>query len=102
MSPDPKAAGVILAGRHPAAVDVVAATIMGFDWRKIRLLRNAFSIREKNFVPFAVGAIRVVSNNQNWVGLVDEVRDVYDFKPHFGWTGEIERKEASGRVAITE
>jgi hypothetical protein len=102
MSPDAKAAGVILAGRHPAAVDTVAATIMGFDWMKIRLLKNAFNIREKNFVPFQAGDIRVLSNNPDWVGPLEELKGVYDFKPHFGWTGAIERKESNARVAISE
>jgi uncharacterized protein (DUF362 family) len=102
MSPDAKAAGVILAGRHPAAVDTVAATLMGFDWRKIRLLKNAFSIREKNFVPFGAGEIRVSSNRPDWNGPLDEMKGVYDFKPHFGWAGEIERKDQGRRVVVSE
>src|SRR5256885_5169772 len=52
MSPDPKACGVIIAGTHPVAVDCAAATLMGFDWQKLRLLKNSFQIRELNFVPF--------------------------------------------------
>lgn len=52
MAPDAKPCGVILAGTHPAAVDTVAATLMGFDWEKIRMLRGAFAMREMNFTPF--------------------------------------------------
>ena len=52
MSPDPKACGVIIAGTHPVAVDCAAATLMGFDWQKLRLLKNSFQIRELKFVPF--------------------------------------------------
>ena len=102
MSPDAKAAGVIVAGTHPAAVDVVAAAIMGFDWSKIRLLKNAFRMREKTFVPFGASDIRVVSNNSDWNGGLDELKNVHDFKPHFGWVGEIERKEGNSRVVISE
>jgi uncharacterized protein (DUF362 family) len=102
MSPDAKAVGVIVAGTHPAAVDVVAATIMGFDWSKIRLLKNAFRMREKTFVPFGASDIRVVSNNSDWNGGLDELKNVHDFKPHFGWVGEIERKEGNSRVVISE
>ena len=58
MSPDAIEAGVILAGTHPAAVDVTAATLMGFDWKRIRMLKNVFEIRRKNFVPFSPDDIR--------------------------------------------
>lgn len=102
MAPDAKPAGVILAGTNPAAVDMVAATVMGFDWTKIRLLKNAFAIREKSFVPFTAAEIRVSSNNPEWNGALDEMRGVLDFKPHFGWAGEIERKESSARVVVSE
>lgn len=97
MSPDAKPAGVILAGTHPAAVDVVAATLMGFDWQKIRMLKHAFTIRSKNFVPFAADQIRVVSNRPSWTGSVDHLNDTFDFKPHFGWVGAIE----NARRALT-
>lgn len=102
MSPDPKPAGMILAGRHPAAVDMVAATIMGFDWSKIRLLKNAFGIREKNFVPFSPDQIRVISNRNDWSGPLDELKEVHHFKPHFGWAGEIERRDEDRRVVVSE
>jgi hypothetical protein len=95
MSPDPKPAGVILAGTHPAAVDCAAATLMGFDWRKIRLLRQCFELREKNFVPFQAEAIRVVSANAAWAGPLDTMTGTFDFRPHFGWTGAIEKTSAS-------
>jgi uncharacterized protein (DUF362 family) len=90
MSPDPKPAGVILAGTQPAAVDVVAATIMGFDWQKIRLLKNAFAIQQMNFVPFSATDIRVISNKPEWNGSLAEMEDFLDFRPHFGWVGAIE------------
>jgi uncharacterized protein (DUF362 family) len=90
LAPDPKPAGVVIAGTHPLAIDVVAATIMGFDWQRIRLLQNAFNIAVKNFVPFSASEIRVLSNKKEWAGSVDEMEDVLDFKPHFGWVGAIE------------
>jgi uncharacterized protein (DUF362 family) len=90
MSPDAKPAGVILAGTHPAAVDVVAASIMGFNWRRLRMLSNVFQLRTKSFVPFSPSDIRVVSNKPSWNGSVEQLGDLLDFKPHFGWTGAIE------------
>ena len=92
MSPDPKACGVIIAGRHPAAVDCVAAELMGFEWRKLRLLRNAFNLREMNFVPFAAEAIEMVSNRKAWAGKLSGIDETFQFRPHFGWVGAIEKQ----------
>lgn len=92
MSPDAKPCGVVLAGTHPVAVDCVAATLMGFDWQKLRLLRESFGMREMNFVPFAADAIRAVSNHAAWNCALEQLDDLFDFRPHFGWAGAIESK----------
>ena len=97
MSPDPKACGVIIAGTHPVAVDCVAATLMGFDWQKLRLLKNSFQIRELNFVPFRPEAIEVISNKSAWTGKINQIEETFDFRPHFGWVGAIE----NNRRALT-
>ena len=91
MAPDPKPCGVVLAGTHPLAVDCVAATLMGFDWRKIRLLRSGFQINELDFVPFEPEDVRVVSNKKAWSGAMEEMDEIFEFRPHFGWVGAIER-----------
>lgn len=90
MSPDPKACGVILAGQSPVAVDCVAATLMGFDWKKIPLLRHAFRMEGLNFAPFSPATIQVSSNRPAWEGGLNEIREVFHFRPHFGWVGAIE------------
>ena len=97
MSPDPKACGVIIAGTHPVAVDCVAATLMGFDWQKLRLLKNSFQIRELNFVPFRPEEIEVISNKSAWTGKINQIEETFDFRPHFGWVGAIE----NNRRALT-
>ncbi len=97
MAPDAKPCGVILAGLHPVAVDCVAATVMGFDWRKMRLLRNSFRMRELNFVSFEPADIRVISNQPAWAGSMEGMDDTFRFRPHFGWVGAIER-DASAPV----
>jgi len=92
MSPDPKACGVIVAGMHPVAVDCVAAELMGFDWRKLRLLKNSFNLREMSFVPFAPEAIEVVSNRKAWSGKLSGMGETFQLRPHFGWVGAIEKQ----------
>ena len=94
MAPDPKPCGVIVAGTHPAAVDCVAATLMGFDWRKLRLLKNCFA-RESNFVPFQAEAIEVISNQPEWSGKLEQIVDTFNFRPHFGWVGAIESPQSA-------
>lgn len=90
MAPDAKPCGVIVAGTHPLAVDTVAATLMGFDWRKIRLLQNAYAMRELDFAGFPPGAITVTSNRTPWSGPLDRLDETFAFRPHFGWEGAIE------------
>lgn len=92
MAPDPKPAGVILAGTHPLAVDCAAAALMGFDWRKLRMLAGAFALRPPSFVDFRPEDIRVVSNHAPWHAALDDLREPLDFRPHFGWAGAIERE----------
>jgi uncharacterized protein (DUF362 family) len=91
MAPDLKPCGVVLAGRHPVAVDCVAATLMGFDWRKLALLTNSFKMRQLSFTPFGPDAIEVLSDNPQWKGKLDQIDGVFAFRPHFGWVGAIER-----------
>jgi uncharacterized protein (DUF362 family) len=92
MAPDPKPCGVVLAGTHPLAVDCVAATLMGFDWQKLRLLQRAFALRELSFVPFASEDIEVLSNKPAWAGRLEQITEPFQFRPHFGWVGAIERE----------
>ena len=94
MAPDPKPCGLVLAGTHPAAVDCAAAAFMGFDWAKLRLLRHCFSLRELDFVPFKPEDIQLVSNQPAWTGKLSALPPVFSFRPHFGWTGAIERNRA--------
>lgn len=91
MAPDPVACGVILAGTSPLAVDCVAASLMGFDWQRIRLLDRAFQLRALDFVGFTPDSVRIVSNQPSWCGGLSTLRDTYRFKPHFGWVGAIEK-----------
>jgi uncharacterized protein (DUF362 family) len=91
MAPDAKPCGVIVAGTHPAAVDCVAATLMGFEWRKIGLLNNSFQVRELNFTPFEPDDVDVISDNPAWCGKMEQIEAGFQFRPHFGWVGAIER-----------
>ena len=92
MSPDAKPCGTILAGIHPAAVDMTAATLMGFDWQKLRLLKGALEIQKRSFVTFQPSDISLASNRSEWAGPLSQANGFFEFKPHFGWVGVIERE----------
>jgi len=90
MAPDAKPCGMILAGTHPWAVDCVAATLMGFAWRKLRLLQGATAMKAMNFTPMKAGEIQVISGRPAWNGGLADLRDGFQFRPHFGWVGAVE------------
>ena len=92
MAPDPKPCGMILAGTNPVAVDSVCCALMGFDWRKLKMLAGAFAVRTKKIAAFAHDEIRVVSNDATKTKMLGEYRkeDGFAFKPHFGWVGAVE------------
>jgi uncharacterized protein (DUF362 family) len=92
MAPDPVPCGVLIAGTHPLAVDCVAATLMGFQWNKIRMLAGGFAMRPPHFVDFDPTAIHVTSNHPGWNQPMQALSDTFAFRPHFGWVGAIEKQ----------
>ena len=97
LDPDPVPAGLILGGSNPVAVDSAAAVLMGFDPDKIPLLINAFQC---NSYPLAQGTwndIHLISDFEPWTGRLEDIESsaCLNFRPHFGWKGQIERKAAT-------
>jgi len=93
MSPEPLMTGIISAGFNPLALDTICATIMGFDFRKIPLLSNAWSIDHFPLVGFSISDIICQSNVAEWSGSLVHIEQGphLNFFPHFGWVGHIER-----------
>jgi uncharacterized protein (DUF362 family) len=92
MAPDPKPCGVIVSGANPLAVDSVCCALMGFDWRKVRMLAGAFKAARKQIGQFEHDDIAVVSNEfakQKQLSRFAK-EDGFAFKPHFGWVGAVE------------
>jgi Domain of unknown function (DUF362) len=80
MEADAKSCGVLIAGTNPVAVDFVGTKLMGFDWKKIPTLREAFEIKDLKLADFPADQIEVLP----------ELGELFQFKPHFGWTHHIE------------
>lgn len=98
MAPDAKPCGIIIAGTHPVAVDCAAAKMMGFAWERVPLLSNAFNLHGLDFVSFEPEDIRLVSDNLAWTGSLDQIKDTFHFRPHFGWLGAIEGEREATAV----
>ncbi len=97
MSCDPVESGVILAGTHPVAVDCVSAQLMGLNWKKTRLLNDAFAIQRLPITGFAPTDITVASNNPEWIGPFEQMKHCFEFHCHFGWAGHLESDERLAR-----
>jgi len=92
MEADPNKSGVLIAGTNPVYTDTVAATLMGYDYKKIPTILNGYKIRRYSLALFAADSIDIVSNQENWQKKISEFRysDTLKYKPHFGWVGNIE------------
>lgn len=70
LKPMPKTCGVLLAGLHPIAVDLVSARLMGFDPLKItqlcELAQGEASRLKPGFGACDPAAINLLSNNPAW------------------------------------
>ncbi len=101
MGSDPRPAGVVLAGSDPLAVDLVCTRLMGFDYRKVPVLREALEPHK-----YALNAVRYedVRGRSNAAAydrrLADFNGPCLAFKPHFGWVGHIEWHTAATPSAV--
>lgn len=102
LDPTPKAAGVVVAGRNPVAVELACAFVMGFDHRRIPLLCHALDrSHPAPLVAFGYDEIVCKSDRQP-AGLPLDCcgAPAMAFKPHFGWQGKIERNCVDASEAV--
>ncbi len=93
LAPDAKECGVIVGGKSPVAVDAVCAWLMGFEVDKLRLISGSFEGKELPLCGFDADDVEVTSGVEDWRGKLENLRKIetFNFKPHFGWVGAIER-----------
>lgn len=94
LAPDAHPAGCLLAGTNPLAVDLVATRLMGFDPLRIRQFSILKEPGEWDFGVRSLAELRVLADDP-------EVRDLFrgrqpflGFRPHPGWTGQLEVQRA--------
>ena len=98
LAPDAVPCGIIVAGENPVAVDTAVAWLMGFDWRKLRLVAGAYARTQYPLASFEPSEVELVSTADQWTGPLAglDPGTTFHFTPHFGWVGAIERNEACG------
>jgi len=107
MGPRARGLGLLAAGEDPAAADLVLSWIMGFDWRKIPVLRE--SLGE------LAGGVRITELAQQpedfpvlWSDsqgarelLFSEIDLNLHLDAHPGWVGHIERDGDGARACAS-
>jgi uncharacterized protein (DUF362 family) len=99
LKPSLKAAGVMLAGVDSLLLDIVAATLMGFDYKKIKLLARALEIRDYPMSDERPDSLVVESNVPRWRSLRGLGAANLAFRPPRGWVGHIELDGAAAHAA---
>ncbi len=89
LTPDSKRCGLIVAGFNLWAVDLVCTRLMGFDYKKIKMLTSPLTHPELS--KACLSGIKI-NSNKNFTDLLDiENKNKYfSFTPHPGWKGHIE------------
>jgi len=97
VSATPIDCGVIIAGENAAAVDVVGAELMGFDYRNIPMLANAFKDHALPLAEFAAESITTTSNVPELCGGLDSIRRSmpFEFAAPLGWIDFVERRSSA-------
>jgi len=92
-APDRIHSGVLIMGTNPVAVDACCAKAMGFDWKKIPSVKNAFDIQKYPLCDFKYADIQLISQDIDYQGSLESWQPdsrFVRFEPYFGWKGHIE------------
>jgi len=91
LDPTPKAAGLVIAGTNPVAVDLACARLMGFDRKCLPHLRGAFLGHSLPLAEFSPDDVTCRFRNSDKARRLADLRsECLHFTPHFGWRGHIE------------
>ena len=95
-APTARPRGVVVGGTNPVAVDAVCAHVMGFDWKAIPSIRQAFAINGLPICDFDYADIVLLDGDMQPARKLSAAEPPSEptFRPHFGWVGHIERTRA--------
>jgi len=90
MSPEPQKIGTLIGGENILVVDTAASTFMGFDYKKIKMLKFGWEEKKYPLALFNPECTKVFSNDKSIDGKDVTACVKYKFKPHPNWKGHIE------------
>ncbi|MEY8282637.1 DUF362 domain-containing protein [Lachnospiraceae bacterium 50-23] len=84
LAPTRVRSGVIIAGMNPIATDIVAASYMGLDYKRIKSL-NIKEKTEKRLMDFHIDDIEIIESDSKRMKGVDQFQSVYKYRVPSGW-----------------
>jgi uncharacterized protein (DUF362 family) len=88
LKPTPKHCAVLIGGFDPVLVDIVATTLMGFDYKKIPLYKNLLTEDAYKITGFTEEDIEITSNTKEYENMMNtKDKRYFNFKPSRGWKG---------------
>ncbi len=97
MRNNAKDSGVLIAGVNTAAVDLVCAVVMGFDYQKIHTFKYALNSRKYRYF---VGNVEGIDLSPSGCRDLQDVYERYNcsFLPPDGWKGFIEYEDLARKL----
>lgn len=92
MQGEPVYSNIVIGGTDPVAVDMVTARVMGFEWRNIPIIQEAFTLSKLPITFTKPEEVNVVSEIPEWNGRFFDIENhrFLNFAPSLGWKGYIE------------
>jgi len=86
LIPKEKKCGLLIAGFDPVLTDLVATKLMGFDFKKLPILKNALNLKRYKLSDFGVDDILIKFNNDELNNKnFNELNKNFHFTPSKGW-----------------
>ncbi|MBX2989882.1 MAG: DUF362 domain-containing protein [Bacteroidetes bacterium] len=94
LQPLPVETGIVAISKNPFLIDFAMAKMMGFDFRKIRMLANYKRFPATELVDFEPASFATEIDGVRVCSGVDAIPVLHPFIPPPGWKGRIELESA--------
>ncbi|MHA1699022.1 MAG: DUF362 domain-containing protein [Promethearchaeota archaeon] len=92
LSPRLRKEGLIIFGTDPAMIDLAISELIGFDFRRIPSIYNAFKQKILKITNHDPKDLIIKSNVRNWnEKSLNEINNTLDFIPSKGWKMHVEK-----------
>ena len=96
LQPLPVSTDRLAFSNDPFLLDMAMAQMMGFDYRKIPLLSNSGSFKDKTWAVFDPEVVKLRVDDEEFTS-VSSIPVAHHFLPSPGWKGHIEINSEAGR-----